>query len=232
LNSAWVRKSGVCLLASAIMAGYFAAGCADVSDGDRIAEAKVRDSMPTQVFEDVQMVQTHEGDLQFILRAPRLDRYDKLDRAIFYGGIRVQFYEKGSESSLLTAERGEVHSGGDELIALGHVVVTTDTGTTILTPRLKWLRKTGEITSDTAVTIITTYDTLYGTGLIASEDLKQRRILQPTGVTHRTLAMEDTTASGFQADTLENAESDTAAVELPEVQAADTLDKAKLRRRL
>ncbi|MFH0882918.1 MAG: LPS export ABC transporter periplasmic protein LptC [bacterium] len=180
-------------LASAILAGILATGCADVSDDNRLAEAEVRDSMPTQEFENVEMAQTHDGDLQFILKAPRLDRYDKLDRAIFYGGIRIQFFEKGEESSVLTSDRGEVHAGGDELIALGNVVVTTDTGTTILTPRIKWSRKSGLITSDTVVTIITDYDTLYGTGLIATENLKQRRILQPTGVTHRTVGIEDTT---------------------------------------
>ena len=175
--------------------------------------------MPNQEFDQVEMRQTHDGDLQFILNAPKLDRYDKLDRAIFYGGIHIRFYEKGEESSQLTADRGEVHSNGNELIALGNVVITTDTGTTILTPRIKWERKSGLITSDTAVTIITDYDTLYGSGLIASENLKQRRILHPTGVTHRTMEMVDSTLTEAPSDSIKV---DSVSVEAPP-DAADSL---------
>lgn len=168
-------------------------GCADISDQDRLAEASVRDSMPTQEFDDVTMIQTRDGILQFVLEAPRLERYDKLDQALLYGGIKITFYEDEKVSSVLTAERGEVWQGGNALKAMGNVVVTTDTGTTILTPRMEWDRNTREIVSDTTVTIITDQDTIRGTGLIASDDLKSRQVIEPTGISYRTVRPADST---------------------------------------
>jgi len=191
---------------------WFVVGCADVDDEARLAEAEVRDSMPTQEFDDVEMVQTKNGEIQFVLHAPRLERYDKMDRALFYGGIDVQFYEKGRVTSTLTADRGEVLDGGDDLLAIGNVVVVSDTGSTILTPRLRWSREEAEITSDTVVTIITDLDTLYGTGLIASEDLKYRKVLHPTGVTYRSKSLSDSTL-----------ETDAAAVDSTEILTAEVV---------
>ncbi|MBS1262105.1 MAG: Lipopolysaccharide export system protein LptC [Calditrichaeota bacterium] len=170
---------------AALLAALLLAGCENLETGPELAEEDVRRALPTQEFSDVTLTHSEHGRPVFELEAPRLDRYDFEDRAEFYGGILVRFYDDGTLSSRLTAERGEVRERGEELVAIGNVVVTTDTGTTILTPRLRWTRMDKLIKSDTTVTIITEYDTLYGTGLIASDDLKRRRILNPTGVSHR-----------------------------------------------
>ena len=103
------------------------------------------------------------------------------------GGIKVDFYKNGMPGSYLTAEEGEVLRDGNELRANGNVVLETDSGMVIYTPRLNWTRSDGMIHSDTSVTIVTQWDTLQGTGLIASEDLNYRRILHPTGVSRRNL---------------------------------------------
>jgi hypothetical protein len=91
-----------------------------------------------------------------------------------------------------------VEDEGRTLFASGKVVVTTDTGTTILTPRLTWSRDSKMILSDTTVTIITRWDTLHGTGLEATEDLKKRTILEPTGVSFRSVREQE----GEPADTV------------------------------
>jgi LPS export ABC transporter protein LptC len=196
---------------TAVLAGLAMLACQDISEEAKLAEEHIRDSMPTQEFSNVTMIQTREGVKQFILESPHLIRYDKLDKAILYGGVTITFYEDGAVNSVMTADSGEVRQGGDALTAIGNVIVTTDTGTTILTPRLDWNRDTRQIVSDTVVTIITELDTLYGTGLIASDDLKTRQILQPTGVSHRSKRDDgelfgegDTVAesSGIMSDTL------------------------------
>ncbi|MCB2212877.1 LPS export ABC transporter periplasmic protein LptC [bacterium] len=160
-------------------------GCVDVETGTELAEDELRFGLPSQEFEDVTLTHSNAGEKLFKMTAPHLDRYDRKDKAIFYGGIEVFFYEDGVQSSHLTADSGQVLEDGEQLVAIGNVVVTTDTGTTILTPRLRWERDSKLITNDTTVTIITDYDTLNGTGLVATDDLKMKRILNPTGISHR-----------------------------------------------
>lgn len=179
------NKSVLVLLITALMAVVSVIGCADLKDDTQIADAEVRDAFPTQEFRNVEMSHTEDGELVFILRTEILNRYDKQDEAILIGGVEIEFYEEGEVSSILTSDRGEVLKGGNELIAIGNVVVTTDTGSTILSPLLRWTRDDALITSDTTVTIITKWDTLTGTGLIATEDLKTKRILRPTGSSAR-----------------------------------------------
>ncbi|GBE29873.1 lipopolysaccharide-assembly, LptC-related [bacterium BMS3Bbin04] len=165
-------------------------GCVDIESEGELAEDELRWGLPSQEFEDVILTHSKSGEILFKLTAPHFDRYDRKDKALFYGGIEILFYEDGEVTSRLTSERGEVLHDGEELIALGNVVVETDTGTTILTPRLRWEKETKLITNDTTVTIITDYDTLYGTGLIATDDLKNKRIINPTGVSYRGVSEE------------------------------------------
>ncbi len=178
---------------SAVLAVGLLTGCADLSDRVEMVGDDVRDSFPKQEFVEIEMLHTKEGELSFRMTAPFLDRYEKNDRSVVYGGVDIKFYKDDEVTSHLTADSGEVYKGGSELRAIGNVIVVSDTGTTILTPELYWNEREGKIRSDTTVTIYTEMDTLYGTGLIATEDLKERKILHPTGITFRSIQTEDTT---------------------------------------
>ncbi|MCB2197809.1 LPS export ABC transporter periplasmic protein LptC [bacterium] len=190
-SSRWQNKNIIRRIVPAVLAGLLLVGCADLTDDTQLAEERVRDALPTQEFFNVEMIHTDKGEKTFLLRAPYLDQYGNQNRAELYGGIQIDFFKEGRVSSHLTSDSGVVLRNGDELRGIGNVVVTTDTGTTILTPRMKWTRLDGLITSDTIVTIITEYDTLHGTGLVATDDLKKRRILHPTGVTMRSVKREE-----------------------------------------
>lgn len=224
ISLGWQKKYLIRRVGTAVLAGILLIGCADLSDDTQLAEERVRDSLPTQEFTNVEMIHTNEGVKQFLLRAPHLDQYGNQKRAELYGGITIDFFKEGRVTSHLTSDSGVVLRNGDELKGIGNVVVTTDTGTTILTPRMTWTRKDHLITSDTIVTIITEYDTLHGTGLVATDDLKKRRILQPTGVTTRTVSRTDSTAENTSVaspmgravaiDTSDGISNDTLSVEL------------------
>lgn len=188
-------KTGLLPVLSAIVA-VAAAGCSNLGGTVDLAPDEVRGAMPTQEFNDVTITHTDKGLITFVVQAPRLERFQKPSRAVLSGGIRVRFYDEGRPGSVLTAERGEVRDNGRELLAEGHVVVDTDSGTVIKTPRLTWRREDELIRSDTVVTIITRWDTLYGTGLIASQDLRRRRILQPKGVSRRAISTGEGAATG------------------------------------
>lgn len=185
-----VRRMVLILLIAAIMTG-----CAEVDTGKELAPREVRLQIPNQVFDDVTLRQTNDGSVSFVLKAPKLYRWDKRNQAVLKGGIQVDFYKDNRVASFLTADSGEVLAGGKELYARGNVVVETDSGTVIKSPRLFWMKVDGLIRSDTTVVVYTKWDTLRGKGLIATQDLKNRKILQPEGISWRSKKEEsdDTT---------------------------------------
>ncbi len=160
-------------------------GCAELEDEIDVLSRDERNAIPSSEYIDAIMTHTESGDTTFKLISPEIYRYDKPERAVLEGGIEVYFYTKGLVTSTLTAERGEVTRSGRDLFAEGNVIVESDSGATIYTPRIFWSRRTHKVTSDTIVTIISEYDTLYGVGFIATDDMKDRRILKPTGISHR-----------------------------------------------
>jgi hypothetical protein len=94
------------------------------------------------------------------------------------------FNAEGEHSSVLTADSGVV-KGEDSLIAIGNVVVISDSGVILETERLFWDRMRGGVRSDTAVVLTTETDTLYGDGLISDEGLNNWEIFNPRGKTVR-----------------------------------------------
>lgn len=218
---------------AALLACCVMVGCADVDDNVRMAEDDVRHSYPTQEFSDVEMIHTSEGKDVFRLRAPVLERYDFLDKAVLYPRVEIDFFNDGSVSSTINADTGVVLNEGNELVAIGNVVVTTDTGMTVFSPELRWTRFDHMIRSDTTVILVSEEgDTLRGVGLEASDDLKFRRILQPEGVTFRTVRQDSAEENdeqtpfdiGLSPDSSEaNSSLDTLEVDaVPEVSVADT----------
>lgn len=218
MSSSVVKRGETLRVAIFLAALLVASGCADVENDAEIAEDTYRYSLPTQEFQHVELNHTEEGELIFELTAPHLDRYDRRDEAAIYGGIEVRFFDEGVLSSTLTSDSGVVLRGGKELRAIGRVVVSTDT-TTILTPRLTWTRDDGMVRSDTVVTIITEYDTLRGTGLIATDDLKKRRVLNPSGISMRS---EGRSAAGMNPFQLSGPDSDSLETDTLETDSLST----------
>ncbi len=170
------------------------AGCSELDQQAELAPLEIRNSVPSQEFFDVEMVHTNRGRISIKLRAPVVHNYEALNRAELKGGVEVDFYRNGVASSFLTADSGEVQGNGSELHAFGNVVVRTDSGMVIMTPAMRWTQRDHLIRSDTIVTIYTQWDTLYGEGLVASDDLRYRRLIHPYGVSHRNLSENDTSA--------------------------------------
>ena len=197
----WQKYGAIRAGIAAVLAGLLLAGCADLSDDTQLAEERYRDALPTQEFKNVEMVHTTDGRKQFLLRAPFLDQYGNQKRAELYGGITIDFFKDGEVSSHLVADSGVVLKNGDELQGIGNVIVTTDT-VTILTHRMHWSRSDHLITGDTTVTTVTEYDTVYGTGFVATDDLKKRRILNPTGISTRTIQRSEESETGGEVNPL------------------------------
>jgi hypothetical protein len=71
------------------------------------------------------------------------------------------------------------------LIAIGNVVVLSDSGVTLFTDTLSWDNLREKVYTDDEVIFITEeQDTLYGIGFESDVELKHKKILKPTGVFH------------------------------------------------
>ncbi|MDP8206740.1 MAG: LPS export ABC transporter periplasmic protein LptC [Candidatus Electryonea clarkiae] len=173
------------LLSVFICQTAFFYGCTELDEKSLLADREVRKSLASEEFDIAQIIHTAEGETTFVLTAPKIYRYDNTSRAELKGGIHVDFYKSGRITSTLTADEGEVLRDGKELIGIGNVVVETDSGMTIYTEKLTWTERDHMVRSDTTTTLITEFDTLVGSSMVSTDDLKYKRLFDPIGISHR-----------------------------------------------
>ena len=91
-----------------------------------------------------------------------------------------------SHTSQLTSLRAEVNQSSNDMKAMGHVVAVSDSGISLYTDTLIWNSRGEKMTTDDPIMLTTEQkDTLYGIGFESDSDLKNWKILKPSGVTNR-----------------------------------------------
>jgi len=138
------------------------------------------------------------GHLQTLVRYGHMAQYENKKTIYFDGGITVDFYnEKGQPSSQLQSDRGIYYENTEDVMALGNVVVTSDTGVTLRTSQLRWDNRLEKILSDTTVMVTTQeQDTLYGIGFESEPDLSRWIIRKPWGVTKQSIEFDEIKKEG------------------------------------
>jgi len=91
------------------------------------------------------------------------------------------------ETAHLLCKRAEVDEIKNNLYAYGNVVVISDSGITLYTEQLQWIKDEEKIISDTLVKLVSELDTLTGIGFESDAGLENWVILKPAGVTKREL---------------------------------------------
>ena len=85
----------------------------------------------------------------------------------------------------LKSKMAKIDEEEDFLIAIGDVVVVSDSGVTLFTDTLSWDNVREKIFTDDSVKFITeSQDTIYGIGFESDVELNNWKILKPTGVFH------------------------------------------------
>ena len=85
----------------------------------------------------------------------------------------------------LKSQIAEIDEHEDFLIAIGEVIVLSDSGVTLFTDTLSWDNLREKVFTDDKVIFITEdQDTLYGIGFESDVELDNWKILKPTGVFH------------------------------------------------
>ena len=103
-------------------------------------------------------------------------------------GITVTFFdrESGLQAAVLTADSAVIDDRSRDMIAIGNVVVVSDSSnTTLRTPRLVWDQRTERIRTDDEVSIISPTERIDGQGMESDQFLTSYRIFKVRGVYQR-----------------------------------------------
>jgi LPS export ABC transporter protein LptC len=168
------RSRGICL--GAILFLFLPSACTSPSpDPTRRGET---DHAPAQSFENMELRETSEGKLEWILRAKRATRASATEPTRLES-LRVDFYQRSDRvRSVLTSDSGRVDTQKGILIALGQVVVLTDEGSRLETEELSWDRKSARVSSEQFVRLTRGRDVLTGIGFRSDPNLVSYEILK------------------------------------------------------
>lgn len=160
------------------------AGC---SGDQEKGEGLTRSDFPDQESWNPTIILTREGKKRAVVESGHLAKYNDAQEVILDDRITADFFSTlEKHMSRLTSEEARVFEATDNLLALGNVVVVSDSGVTLHTDSLYWDSRGEKITTPDSVMLTTqTGDTLYGIGFESNVDLTRWKIFEPWGVTER-----------------------------------------------
>jgi LPS export ABC transporter protein LptC len=152
---------------------------------------------------------TSNGRVTALVKYHRMEKFSKKRRVFFKDSVAVDFYnQQGQHSSKLTAERGVLYEETNDVVALGNVVVVSDSGVTLRSDSLRWDSRRQKVLTEAFVTITRANgETLRGYGFESDPNLKHLSIKNASGVTPRKLDLPGATRTRQVADSTARADS-------------------------
>ncbi len=142
----------------------------------------VQQEIPSQESWRSRVIFSDSSQVKAILWAGHISVYANGHYTLLDDSVHVDFYNAlGEHSSTLTARRGRVDDATDNFEAHEHVVVVSDSGTTLRTERLYWTNADRSIHTDAFVDILSPNEHISGTGMVSDEGLKNYKIFKVSG---------------------------------------------------
>ena len=147
---------------------------------------ETRDGLPDAESWNATITLTNKGSKRAIIKSCHLQKYQQRQYILLDQKVDADFFNEDEiYTSNLKSEIAEIDESKDFLIAMGNVVVVSDSGVTLFTDTLSWDNVEEKIFTDDSVIFITEQnDTLYGVGFKSDVELNNWEIMQPTGVFH------------------------------------------------
>ena len=145
---------------------------------------QTRQGRPDAESWDAVITLTNKGAKRGVIRSGHLEKYNDNEFILLDQNVDADFFnEEEVFTTNLKSFVAEIDEEEDFLVAIGSVVVVTDSGVTLLTDTLSWDNQKEKVfTSDSVIFITEKKDTLYGIGFESDIELNNWKILQPTGV--------------------------------------------------
>ena len=148
-----------------------------------------REGLPDQESWIVNIILTDQGKIRAKVKAGHLEKYNEKEFIMLDSSVIVDFYDhKEQHTSVLYSDKAEVDQQSNDMKAIGNVVAVSDSGITLFSDNLIWDSKGERLHTKEEIMITTPEaDTLYGVGFESDSDLKNWKIINPSGVTGRGL---------------------------------------------
>ena len=145
---------------------------------------ETRQGRPDAESWDAIITLTNKGAKRGVIRSGHLEKYNDNEFILLDQNVDADFFnEEEVFTTNLKSLVAEIDEEEDFLVAIGNVVVVTDSGVTLFTDTLSWDNQKEKVfTSDSVIFITENKDTLYGIGFESDIELNNWKILQPTGV--------------------------------------------------
>jgi LPS export ABC transporter protein LptC len=140
------------------------------------------DQLPSQESWNSTITFSDSGIVKAIVRAKHIYSFDNSKVTHLEHDVKVDFFdETGKHTTVLTADTGMVDERTNNLEAIGHVVVRSDSGTVVRTEKMFWDNKRQLIHSPEYVQVNSPKENLQGTGFESDHNLRNYRIFKVTG---------------------------------------------------
>ncbi len=149
----------------------------------KIAELAAPEEVKYDVAEDPVILYTEEGRDRVRIKSKILKRYTREEpRTEFHEGLVVEFYGRGNDKTVLTADYGLNHDQKKIMMVQGNVRMINPDNEILETEELTWDERKKSIYTDEPLTITTADEVIHGVGLYADEDFANYRIKQINGI--------------------------------------------------
>ena len=148
-----------------------------------------REGLPDQESWGVNIILSDQGIMRAEIESGHLEKYNEKEFILLNNNVKVDFFDANeNHTSVLTSRQAEDDQKSNDMKAFGNVVVVSDSGITLYSETLSWKSKDEKLQTKEQIMITTLdNDTLYGIGFESDSDLKNWRIIEPSGVTERKL---------------------------------------------
>jgi LPS export ABC transporter protein LptC len=126
---------------------------------------------PDEVFADFVTQETDSGLVRWKLTAPKASRFKEKQLVVLDHPTILFYDEMGKVRTTLVSEAGEYSEAKRDMLAYGHVVVTSVEGDVLETDSLVWDNTQKKILSDSFVRLKRGRDVITGYGLECRDDL-------------------------------------------------------------
>jgi LPS export ABC transporter protein LptC len=149
------------------------------------------EGFPDQESWNSTIVITKDGRRMAEVWAGYIATYNQKNETVLKDSIHIDFYDQeGNHNSVLTAKEGLVYNQTNNMIAIGNVIVVSDSGIVLETEELKWNNQTQKIISDVPVIFTTETEKLNGDSFVSDPDLKNYEIKNARGYTEKSIPLK------------------------------------------
>ncbi len=158
------------------------AACGDWSE---TTEPVYPQERPNQEGWNSKAVLSTDGIISSEIDYNHMMRWDKRQLTTFNQGVIMNFYDKGEHSGRLTADSGAVYASTKNVVAIGRVVIVSDSGLSMRTEKVEWNEQKQRLFADGRVTLTTQEDTLYGVEFESDRSLANWKMRSASGLSGR-----------------------------------------------